>query len=96
MKVAEDQQNIYADKHKTYKEFQIRENVYLRVKPKRNSLRTRKCANLAPRYYGPFEILQRIGTIVCRPALPPLVRFHDVFHVSLLKKYVQYFNHVID
>ena len=54
------------------------------------------CANLAPQYFRPFEVLDRIEPIAYRIALPPIVRAHNVFHVSLLKKYVHDSNHVID
>jgi hypothetical protein len=43
-----------------------------------------------------FEILKRIVLVVYKLALPPIVRAHNVFHVSLLKKYVHYPNHLID
>jgi hypothetical protein len=54
------------------------------------------CANMAPRYCGPFEILDRVGPVAYRLALPPTVKAHNVFHVSLLKKYVHDSNHIID
>eukprot|EP00253_Pinus_taeda_P020876 PITA_20876 len=43
-----------------------------------------------------FEILERIGPVEYRLALPPIVKFHDVFHISLLKKYINDVDHVID
>jgi hypothetical protein len=54
------------------------------------------CAKLAPRNCGPFEILDRVGPVSYRLALPPTVKEHNVFHVSLWKKYVHDSNHIID
>jgi hypothetical protein len=68
----------------------------LKVKPKKSSLKLGSCTKLAARYYGPFEILDRIGPVAYMLALPASIKVHNVFHVSLLKKYVHDPNHVID
>jgi hypothetical protein len=51
---------------------------------------------MATRYCGPFEILERIGPVAYMLSLPASMCIHNVFHVSLLKKYVPDANHVID
>ena len=51
---------------------------------------------LAPRFIGPFEILQKVGPVAYRLALPPaLASIHDVFHVSMLRRYIRDPSHVI-
>ena len=60
LKVAQDQQKSQADLKITPKEFQVGEHVFIRVRPKKSSLRLGSCAKLAPRYCGAFEILSRI------------------------------------
>jgi hypothetical protein len=57
LKATKDRQKIYADRKRTHKEFKVGDHVYLRVKPKRSSLRMGTCAKLAPHYCGPFEVL---------------------------------------
>ena len=79
-----------------FKEFQDGEHVYLRIKPKKSSLRIGPCAKLTPQYCGPFEILERIGLMAYQIALPTTTKFHDVFHVSFLKMYIKDVDHVID
>jgi len=96
LKAAQDRQNNYADQHKKFKEFHVGKRVYLRIKPKKISLRIGSCAKSAPRYYGPFEILERTGPMEYQLALPPILKLHDVFHISLLKKYIKDVDHVID
>ena len=51
---------------------------------------------LAPRYIGPFQILERIGAVAYWLALPPsLVGVYDVFYVSMLSKYLSDTTHVL-
>ncbi|KAL5553900.1 hypothetical protein UlMin_041301 [Ulmus minor] len=63
----------------------------------RGVMRFGKKGKLSPKYIGPFEILERIGKVAYRLALPPnLSLVHNVFHVSMLKKYVQDPSHVLE
>jgi hypothetical protein len=74
----------------------VGDHVFLKVKASRSSLKLGSCAKLAARFCGPFEILERIGPVAYILALPASMTVHNVFHVSLLKKYVLDVNHVID
>ena len=58
LKAAQDWQKIYADKNMTYREFEVGDHVYMQIKPKRSTLRWTSCAKLAPRFCGPFQILE--------------------------------------
>ena len=56
-----------------------------------------KRGKLSPRFIGPFEILERIGTVVYRLALPPsMLGVHEISHVSMLRKYTPNPAHVVD
>jgi hypothetical protein len=96
LKVSQDRQKVYADKNRTARKFKVGEHVLLKVKPKKSSLRLGSCTKLAARFFGPFEILERIGQVAYMLALSASMNVHNVFHVSLLKKYVHDSNHVID
>ena len=65
--------------------------------PKRGVVRFGKRGKLLSRFIGPFEILERVGTIAYRLALPPgMSGVHEVFHVSMLRKYTLDPAHVVD
>ena len=65
--------------------------------PKRRVVRFDKRGKLSPRFIGPFEILGRIGVVAYRLALPPsMSSVHEVFHVSMLRKYTPDPAHVVD
>jgi hypothetical protein len=67
----------------------VGDHVFLKLSPMRGVIRFRKKGKLNPRFIGPFEITQRVGKLAYRIALPPdLVGTHDVFHVSMLWKYI--------
>jgi hypothetical protein len=74
----------------------VGDHVFLKVKSKRNSLKLGNCSKMETHYYGPFEILERIGLITYMLALPTSLCIHNIFHVSLLKKYILDANHAID
>ena len=70
--------------------------MYIKVNPKKISLILGKYSKLTPRYCGPFEILAKVGLVAYQLALPPNIKVHNLFHVSILKIYVHDVSHVID
>ncbi|KAL4032615.1 hypothetical protein IC575_005695 [Cucumis melo] len=89
MHTAQSRQKSYADVRRKDLEFEVGDKVFLKVAPMRGVLRFKRRGKLSPRFVGPFEILERIGPVAYRLALPPsLSTVHDVFHVSMLRKYV--------
>ena len=65
--------------------------------PKREVVRFGKRGKLSPRFIGPFEILERVGTVAYSLALPPSMSgVHEVFHVSMIRKYTPDSAHVVD
>ena len=70
--------------------------MFIKVRPKKSSLRLGSCAKIAPHYYGPFEILSRIGQVAYQLTLPPNLRVHNLFHIYVLKKYVHDATHVVN
>ena len=59
-------------------------------------MRFGKRGKLSPRYIGPYEIIERVGSLAYRLAVPPeLARIHNVFHVSMLRKYIADPSHVL-
>ena len=69
-------------------EFEMGNKVFLRVKPMKTGVVSKKGKKLKPKYIGPFEILRRSGQVTYQLDLPTsMSKIHNVFHVSILKKY---------
>ena len=89
MKAAQDRQKKYADRRRRPLEFEIGDLVFVKVSPIKGAIRFVKMGKLAPRYIGPFRVLERIGTVAYRIELPERMSgIHNVFHVSHLRKFV--------
>ncbi|XP_073107195.1 uncharacterized protein [Elaeis guineensis] len=96
LRTAQSRQKSYADNRRRELEFQVSDLVFLRVSPTKGVMRFGVRGKLSPKYIGPFEILDRIGEIAYRLALPPaLSGVHNVFHVSMLRKYILDPSHVV-
>ncbi|XP_059639261.1 uncharacterized protein LOC132281583 [Cornus florida] len=93
---AQSRQKSYADKRRRPLSFEVGDHVFLRVSPRKGLMRFGKSGKLSPRFIGPFEILDRVGEVAYRLALPPqLDRVHNVFHVSMLRKYEPDPSHIL-
>ncbi|GJY57697.1 putative reverse transcriptase domain-containing protein [Tanacetum coccineum] len=87
LKTARSRQKSYADKRRKPLEFKVGDRVLLKVSPWKGVVRFGKKGKLAPRYVGPFEIVECVGPVAYRLKLPQeLSCIHDTFHVSNLKK----------
>ncbi|XP_074323763.1 uncharacterized protein LOC141660677 [Apium graveolens] len=94
---AQEQQKKYTDQTRKDQEFCVGEAVLLKVSPRKGVMRFGKKGKLSPRFIGLFEILKRIGPLAYELPLPPnLQQVHNVFHVSMLRKYNPDARHVIE
>ena len=96
LKIARDKQKSYADKRCRDLQFMVGDRVFLKVSPWKGVLRFERRRKLRPRYIGPYEIIARVGPVAYRLDLPPeLCKVHNVFHVSMLRKYIPDSSHVL-
>jgi hypothetical protein len=87
LRAAKSCQESYANKRRRPLEFAVRDHVYLTVSPMKGMERFGMKGKLAPRYIGPFLILEKCGSMTYKLELPPsLVGVHDIFCMSQLKK----------
>ena len=94
---AQSRNKSYADVRRRPLEFEVGDHVFLKVMLKRGVVRFGKRGKLSSRFIGPFKILERVGTIAYRLALPPnMSGVHEVFQVSMLRRYTPDPAHVVD
>jgi hypothetical protein len=87
LQLAQSRQKSYADHRRRNLSFKVGDFVYLKVSPMRELRRFKIRGKHAPRYIGPFKILEQRGEVAYQLELPPqLSDVHDVFHVPQLRK----------
>ncbi|KAA3469062.1 RNA-directed DNA polymerase-like protein [Gossypium australe] len=96
LKATSDRQKSYANLKRKDIDFEIGEKVLLKVSPWKKVLRFRRKGKLSPRFIGPYEIMERVGPVAYRLLMPfELEKIHNVFHVSMLRRYRSDPSHVI-
>lgn len=86
---AQNQQKMYADRHRIERNFEVGDLVYLRLQLHRqSSLKTSGKEKLKSLFYGPYRVVRRVGEVAYELELPEGCRIQNVFHVSCLKKAV--------
>ena len=88
LKATSDREKSYADLKRKEIEYKVGDKVFLKVSPWRRILQFGKKGKFSPRFIELYEILERIGLVAYRLALPPeLAKLHNVFNVSMLRRY---------
>ena len=96
LKVAMDRHKSYADMKRKDIRYEIGEKAFLKVSPRKKVMRFRKKGKLSPRFIGPYKMIEKVGSMAYRLALPPeLKKIHNVFHVSMLRRYMSDPSHVV-
>ena len=96
LKVVADRQKSYVDLKRKDIQYEIGEKVFLKVSLWKKVMRFGRNDKLSPRFIGPYEVIEEVGPVAYRLALPPkLEKIHNVFHVSMLRRYRSNFSHVI-
>lgn len=67
----QDRHKKYAYLHRIEHQFMVGDKVFLRVRPRKSPIRYGKGSKSSPRFVGPFEILEHVGPVAYRLALPP-------------------------
>ncbi|KAJ8751242.1 hypothetical protein K2173_016423 [Erythroxylum novogranatense] len=87
LRMAFSRQKSYAYSKRRDVQYEPGDQVFLKVSPMKGVVKFGKRGKLNPRYIGPFEILERVGNVSYRLALPPHLSYvHPVFHISMLRK----------
>ena len=96
LKVSTDRQKSYADMKRKDVRYEIGEKLFLKVSPWKKVMRFGRKGKLSPRFIGPYEVIEKVGPVAYRLALPTeLENIHNVFHVSMLRRYRSDPSHVV-
>ena len=99
VKMIRERLKVATDKQKSYpnmKRKDIRYEIGDKVLPWKKVMRFGKNGKLSPRFIGPYEVIEKVGLVAYRLALPPdLKKIHNVFHVSMLRRYRSDPSHVV-
>lgn len=86
---AQSRMKQYADTKRSERTFQVGDMAYLKMQPYRhNALGLHSSLKLYSCYYGPFRVLNKIGSVAYKLLLPPNFQIHPMFHVSQLKHHI--------
>ncbi|XP_048319163.2 uncharacterized protein LOC125418767 [Ziziphus jujuba] len=97
LKIAKDRQKSYEDVHRKDLEFKVDDRVFLKLSLWKGVIHFGKRGKLSPHYIGPYEIAERIGPVAYKIDLSEeLSRVHDVFHISILCKYISDPSHMLE
>lgn len=96
MKQAQDWQKCYVNQRRYELEFNECDKVFIKVTPFKHVIRFERKGKLAPRFISPYEVIERISKEAYKLALPTSMdQIHNVFHISLLHKYIRDLSHVL-
>ena len=96
LKVATDRQKSYANMKRKDVRYEIGEKVFLKVSPWKKVMRFGRKGKLSLRFIRPYEVIEKVGPVAYRLALPPkLEKIHNFFHVSMLRRYRSNPSHVV-
>ena len=96
LKAASDRQRSYANLKRKDIEYEVGDKVFLKISPWKKILRFGRKGKLSPRFISPYEILEGIGPVAYHLTLPlELAKLHDVFHVSMLRRYRSDTSHIL-
>ena len=97
LKTAQSRQKSYADVRRRDREYEVGEHVFVKVTSMYVQTRFGVKGKLAPRYVGPYEIIEKINPVAYQVTLPPeMEHMHNVFHISMLRDYLRDPFHVIE